>query len=346
MPAMRTTLLCKLAPILLAPYLLVQFAQAAQSPHRVSLALVQQTTQAPQTQTPQSKAPPPLAEMQQGRELIYQGKLDEALRRFEKISTDYPRSPAGDFYQIVTLIWKSRIDAKLDAGTREFDAKIESILDSVNTKAEALRAAPDHSIQDENDALYFLGSAAATRARISLYQNHGLPAAKQARLAEDLFEELIKRDPEYYDAYYAPGAIYYAVGMLTDTALAKVVVNMLGPKALPAGDIEKGRSYLSKAAQNAPLANIDAKLALLEIYALNENRFDLALPIAVELRSKYPANQVFTRYLMKVYSGLNDRKRLSEICKEVLGWVKEGRPYYGSFMKAEVDRYLAEAGDK
>src|SRR5215475_12530706 len=158
-----------------------------------------------------TKLKPSLVEMQQIRELIYVGKLDEALRGFEKISKEYPQSPAGDFYQIVTLIWQSRIDAKLDAGTRELDSRIETLLDAVNTKAEALRARPDRSMQEENDALYFLASAAATRARIALYQNHGLPAAKQARLAEDLFEDLIKRDPDYYDAYYAPAAIYYAV---------------------------------------------------------------------------------------------------------------------------------------
>src|SRR5262249_25271313 len=95
-----------------------------------------------------TKLKPSLVEMQQNRELIYLVKLDEALRGFEKISKEYPQSPAGDFYQIVTLIWQSRIDAKLDAGTRELDSRIETLLESVNAKAEALRARADRSIQE------------------------------------------------------------------------------------------------------------------------------------------------------------------------------------------------------
>jgi hypothetical protein len=283
-------------------------------------------------------------QIKQWRELIYRGEYDEALRRFAALSREFPASPAGDFYQAVTLIWRSRVDAKLDAGTRDYDNQIEALFATVSSKAEAIRAAADKTRQDEVEALYYLGSAAAARARIALYQNHGIPAAKQAREAQDLFEELMKLDPHYYDAYYAPGAIYYAVGLLVDSALAKLVVQLLGQKSLPTGDIERGRSYLMTAADKSPLADVDAKLALLEIYVLNENRFDAGLPLAVELEKKYPNNQTFARYLLRVYAGLKDRQKLAETAQRILQRVKEGKPGYGAFVKAEANRYLGEAG--
>jgi tetratricopeptide (TPR) repeat protein len=287
---------------------------------------------------------PKLEELRQTRELIYRGEYDEAIRRFAEVSTKHPESPAGDFYQVVTLIWQSRVDAKLDAGTRDYDERIEELLNSVTSKAEAIRARPTKTKEDEVESLYYLGSVAATRARIALYQNHGIPAAKQARLAQDLFEDLLKLDSRHYDAYYAPGAIYYAVGLLVDSALAKVVVQMLGAKSLPAGDIERGRSYLKTAAEKSPLADVDAKLALLEIYVLNENRFDLAEPIARELYAKYPSNQTFARYLLRVYAGLKDGKKLAETAKQVLKKVKDGEPNFGAYVKAEAERFLADAG--
>jgi outer membrane protein assembly factor BamD (BamD/ComL family) len=289
------------------------------------------------------KREPPLDRLRHARESIYKGDYDEALKRFSAISTEYPASPAGDLYQAVTLIWRSRVDAKLDAGTREYDDRIEALLTSLTAKAEAIRSAPAKTKQDEVESLYYLGTAAAARGRIALYQNHGIPAAKQARMAQDLFEELMKLDRNYYDAYYAPGAIYYAVGLLIDTTLAKLVVQMLGQKSLPVGDIERGRAYLKTAAEKSPLADIDAKLALLEIYALNESRFDLALPLARELHEKYPGNQTFARYLMRVYSGLKDKKKLADTAQQVLKRVRDGKPNFGTYVKAEAERYLAEA---
>jgi outer membrane protein assembly factor BamD (BamD/ComL family) len=289
------------------------------------------------------KREPPSDRLIAARDFIYKGDYDEAVRRFATISSEYPASPAGDFYQVVTLIWKSRVDAKLDAGTREFDDRIEALLTTTISKAEAVKASASKTRRDEVEALYYLGSAAAARARIGLYQNHGIVAAKQARMAQDIFEELMALDANYFDAYYAPGAIYYAVGLLVDSTLAKVVVQMLGQKSLPVGDIERGRSYLKTAAEKSHIADVDAKLALVEIYALNENKFDLALPLARELYHKYPNNQTFARYMLRVYAGLKDRTRLTEVAREILKKVKEGKPGFGAFVKAEAERYLAEA---
>jgi len=285
---------------------------------------------------------PSVEEIKQARELSYRGEYEEATRRFEAIASKYPRSPAGEFYKAVTLIWRSRVDAKLDAGTRDYDDQIEALLVSMIPKVEAIKAAAG-SKDDQVESLYYLGSAAGMRARIALYQNHGIPAAKQARLAQDLFDDLFKLDPNYFDAYYAPGAIYYAVGLLVDSTLAKLVVNMLGQKSLPAGDIARGRTYLTTAAEKAPLNDVDAKLGLVEIYALNENRFDLALPIARDLQAKYPYNQTFARYMLRIYAGLKDKTRLTQTAQQIIALVKEGKPNFGPFVKAEAERYLAEA---
>jgi tetratricopeptide (TPR) repeat protein len=289
------------------------------------------------------KREPPTERLVAARDFLNKGDYDEAARRFEAISAEYPASPAGDFYQVVTLIWRSRVDAKLDAGTREFDDRVEALITTTISKAEAVKASASKTRHDEVESLYYLGSAAAARARIGLYQNRGIIAAKQARLAQDIFEELMALDPNYFDAYYAPGAIYYAVGLLVDSALAKVVVQMLGARSLPVGDLERGRSFLKTASEKSRIADVDAKLALVEIYALNESRFDLALPLAKELYEKYPNNQTFARYMLRVYAGLKDKTRLTEMAREILKKVKEGKPNFGAFVKAEAERYLVEA---
>jgi hypothetical protein len=278
------------------------------------------------------------------RELISQGKYAAASERLGGLARKYADSPAGDFYQAVTLIWKSYVDApKLDAGSRAFDSEIEGLLLSAIKKAEAIKARSDKSKEEEVEALYYIGSAFAIRSRLSLYQDHAIPAARFARTSQDSFDALLKLDPNYADGYYAPGSIYYRVGLLTDSPLGRIATSMLGAKSLPKGDRERGLDYLKRAAEKGALTSTDAKLALLEIYTFNEGRFDQALVIARELQAKYPDNQTFARYLLRIYSGLKDRAKLTQMARQVLAQVKAGKPGYGPFMKAEADRYLAEA---
>ena len=278
------------------------------------------------------------------RELIFQGDYDGAIKGFEDVAQKYPRSPAGDFYHAVTLTWKSYVDARrLEKGDRKLDSEIESLLESAIKKAEAILARDDKSKEDRITALYYLGSAYSIRSRVSLFQNHALPAARHARTAQNHFEELIGLDPDYADAYFASGSIYYQVGLLTDSPIGRVATTMLGAKALPVGDREKGLKYLKTAAERGPSSSVDAKFALLEIYTFNENLFDEAATLARELQARYPENQTFWRYLLRAYAGLKDRPALDRTAKEILARAKEGKPNFGSFMKSEAQRFMAEA---
>ncbi len=285
----------------------------------------------------------PGREITEARELIFQGNYGEAQARFAEVSRKHPLSPEGDFYQAVALVWKSYVDAKLDSGSRDFDAQINDLLTSAIKKAEAIRARADKSKKEGEDALYYLGSAYAMRSRVSFYQNHGVPAARQARTAQDHLDSLIKTNPEYWDAYFALGSIYYRAGALMDSSLARLASAMLGAKALPAGDRERGLEYLRKAAEQSTLAGVDAKLALLEIYALSESRFDQSLALARQLRALYPHNQTFARYLLRSYAGLKDKRGLTQAARAVLAQVKGARAGFGLFMKREAEKYLAEA---
>jgi outer membrane protein assembly factor BamD (BamD/ComL family) len=283
-------------------------------------------------------------DISEGLELIFQGSYADAARRFDELSRNHPLSPAGDFYNAVALTWKSYTDAaKLDQGNRDNDDAIEAFLVSAIKKAERERAARARSKAEDVEALYYLGSAQAIRSRLSLYQNHAIPAARAARAAQNYFDELIKLDPDYTDAYFASGSIYYQVGLLTDSPVGKVATAVLGAKSLPVGDRERGLQYLKIAAERAPLARVDAQLSLLEIYTFKENNFDLAEALARKLYEKYPDNQTFARYLLRIYQGQKNRVKLNEVCKRVLARVKENRPNFGPFMKAEAERFMAAA---
>lgn len=277
-------------------------------------------------------------------ELVYQGRYDEALRAFGEMANKYPDKPDGDFYQAVALVWKSFVDApKLDAGARAFDGEIERLLASAIKKAEAQKARPGKSKAEESEALYYLGSSYAMRSRLNFYQNHAIPAARSARAAQDHFDALLKLDENYWDGYYASGSLYYRVGLLTDSPVGRLATSMLGSKSLPVGDRERGLNYLKTAAEKGTLASVDARLALLEAYAFNENRLADAVAIARELQAKYPGNQTFARYLLKLYAGLKNRVELTKTARQILASVKEGKPHFGAFMKAEAERALAQA---
>jgi len=282
-------------------------------------------------------------EIAASRELIFQGSYDEAVSRFADLSKRHADSPAGDFYQAVALIWKSYVDSKLEAGSRDHDEAINTALAFAIKKADAMRARPDKSKEDEVEALYYLGSALAIRSRLNFYQNHSVPAARYARAAQDHLNSLVKIDPGYTDAYFALGGIYYRAGVLLDSSIARLATSVLGAKALPEGDIDRGIGYLRLASDKSRFAGVDAKLALLEIYVPKGERLDEALGLARELQAKYPGNQTFARYLMRIYLGLKDRARLNQTARAVLARVKEGKPGFGAFMKAEANRFMLEA---
>jgi len=282
-------------------------------------------------------------EIASARELIFQGSYDEAVKRFTDLAASRAESPAGDFYQAVALLWKSYVDSKLEAGGRNYDEAINTAVASAIKKAEAMRARPNKSREDEVEALYYLGSALAIRSRLSFHQNQVVPAARSARAAQDHLNSLIKIDPSYSDAYFALGGIYYRAGVLLDSPVARLASSVLGSKALPAGDAERGVRYLKLASGNSRFAGVDAKLALLEIYVPKGEHLDEALGLARELQTRYPGNQTFARYLMRIYLGLKDRANLTRSARAVLARVKEGKPGFGTFMKAEAARFLLEA---
>jgi len=285
----------------------------------------------------------PQKEVALSRALMLQGSYDEAARRFAELAKSFPESPAGEFYQAVALTWKSYLDAKLETGSRQYDTQIEGLLDSAIKKAETQRSRAARTKAEEIESLYYLGSAYAMRSRMSFFQNHAIPAARHARKAQDYMNELIKLDPDYPDSYFAAGSIYYRVGLVTDSPLGQLASRMLGSKALPEGNRERGLQYLTVAAGRGVFTGEDAKLALLEVFTFNENRLDEALAIARDMQTKYPGNQTFSRYLLRIYLGLKDRAKLVETARQILGQVKAGRPNYGPFMKAEAEKFLAEA---
>ena len=290
---------------------------------------------------------PSSIEITESRELMLQGNYEEAARRFNTISDKHPESPAGEFYSAVTLIWKSYVDApKLDAGSRAFDAEIERLLAAAIKKAEALKARDTKSQADEIEALYYLGSSYAIRSRLNFYQNHAIPAARFARSSQDFFDALLKLDANYWDGYYASGGIYYRVGLLTDSPIGRAATAMLGAKSLPTGDRERGLNYLKTASEKGSITSVDAKLSLLEIYTFNENRFSDAATLARELQTQYPGNQTFARYSLKAQLGLKNRAEVQKTARQILALVKQGKPNFGAFMKAEAERALAEAGSR
>ncbi|MGA9767728.1 MAG: hypothetical protein WBV94_01710 [Blastocatellia bacterium] len=290
---------------------------------------------------------PSSQEIAETRELMLQGNYDEAARRAVALSDKHPESPAGEFYNAVALIWKSYVDApKLDAGSRAMDQEIERLLASAIKKAETIKARDTGSQQDEIEALYYLGSAYAIRSRLNFYQNHAIPAARYARTSQDHFDALLKLDRNYWDAYYASGSIYYRVGLLTDSPMGRVATTMLGAKSLPVGDRERGMNYLKTASEKGSFTSVDAKLALLEIYTFNESRFSDGVALARELQTKYPGNQTFARYLLKAHLGLKNRAEIQKTARQILALVKQGKPNFGAFMKAEAERALAESGSR
>ncbi|HEY6328456.1 MAG TPA: hypothetical protein VI756_03895 [Blastocatellia bacterium] len=234
----------------------------------------------------------------EGNTALYNLDYQKAREMFTQMTRDAPNNPAGYVYLannlwLETLNHSRRLSTSLyssdsfyvqtqesdvtDRGRdRQFNAYIEQAL---AVCAELLKKNPN-----DTEALYYRGSALGLSAGYKATVGRSFRGAIwDANKSIQIQREVLKLDPNYYDAYLSVGLYEYVIDSLP--LPWRVLARLAGLK----GSKERGIQELETVVQQGKYASDDARVVLVGIYG-REKRNDLALGQLDALAAKYPQN--------------------------------------------------------
>ncbi len=120
---------------------------------------------------------------------------------------------------------------------------------------------------DNMDALYCLGGAYGNTGRAYILNGQWWKGFWKGKKGFKLLKKVVKKDPDYYDAYLGLGIYHYFTATLPK--IAKVISILLGG---PMGDKEKGIREFELVRDNSTLLAIEARKILLRVSRWEEDR--------------------------------------------------------------------------
>ncbi|MBK7104266.1 MAG: hypothetical protein IPH62_03180 [Ignavibacteriae bacterium] len=260
---------------------------------------------------------------------IYNIKFDEAEKTFSHVQKDFPKHPAGKFFDAMIVWWKIMIDQDNEEYDEIFEEKLENVIDFCDDLLDE---------NDENvDAIFFKGGSLGFRGRLYSIRKEWFDAALDGKDALPLVYEAYEIDPKNEDVKLGFGIYnYYAEAIPEKYPFIKPAMMFI-----PKGDKKKGIEQLTTAAQKAKYAAIESKFFLLTSFYQFEEDFDKAQIYAEELTKMFPNNPIFEKYLGRIFIKKNDYTKASKIFKSLMDKNSQKLVGYNNKVLREASYYVA-----
>ncbi len=258
---------------------------------------------------------------------IYNIKFEEAESTFSIIKSEYPKHPAGKFFDAMILWWK----ILLDFDNREYDDEFINKIDIVVDYCDELLEEDPNNI----DALFFKGGALGFRGRLYAFRKSWFDAAMDGKDALPIVYQAYEANPNNVDVQLGFGIYnYYAAAIPKRFPFVEPFMFMF-----PEGNITEGLKQLEYASEHGKYSSIEATYTLVTIYLNFERDGYRAEPYAEKLRYMFPDNPSFHRYYAKLFIVGNDYAMADSIYGEIIEKVHDGALGYSSWMEREAYYY-------
>ena len=227
-----------------------------------------------------------------GIDLVFDMQFEQANKIFDEMIRMDPENPIGYFLKSKSYLWmyifctndKEHIEKYLELSSKTIDIA-KKMLDKN---------------EDDIDALFYIGNAYGYIGRWHGETGSWIKAFWYGRKGTNYLKKVIKKDPDYYDAYLGLGMYHYYVDVLPK--VIKALSFLLGGLE---GDSEKGIDEVILASSKGNLTRGEAKFLLAsEIYFNFEKNYETALPLLKELTTNYPHNHFYKLRLAECYRNL------------------------------------------
>lgn len=214
-----------------------------------------------------------------GIEANFAGRWDEAEATFAKIRVLDPDDPAGAFYPVTTLYWRSTLDPRNPETERPIRAGLERTVALAEARTE----------RDPKDAeAWFLGGQALVNLGQFVGERGDIwDGVSHAREGAGWLERALEIEPDNVDPYLTLGAYRYFMSQLP--SLLKWFDWLW---FIPKGDRDGGLRMLDECTRRCRLSRLGAEVMLMQIWAVFEHDGDRALAAAERMRARFPDNAV------------------------------------------------------
>lgn len=227
---------------------------------------------------------------------IYNLKFDDASLKFKEMQRKYPEDAKGYFYESLIYYYKAITsrDEKIFDKFMELTDNILDITDKALDKNE-----------NDIDALYYKGLTHSYRSLLMLNMNKSLlKAASNGNDGYRILSDIIKRKPDYYDAYMGLGLYKIAIGFVPEKF--QWLLSVIGFD----GNIRNGLEMLKTSMEKGRFTRTEAK-AYYSISSITEKEDENSASVnfAKQLSDEYPESPIF-----KLLYGamLQERGRIDE----------------------------------
>ncbi len=231
---------------------------------------------------------------------LFNYDFEAAEEIFERLDDQFPDFAAGP-YGHAAVIWTKvaqRVGAMRGSSHRgdryweqsgialvtdEEEQFFEDQLGEAKRRGERVRQ------RDPGDLLnlYYLGAVESIKAAWDgTVQRAYFSAGRAMRRAASLHREVLEADPDFADAYHAPGAQDYAIATLPRAL--RMLAFLFGMR----GEKERGLDWVARTAREGQRSRWGALWALV-LFMQREERMDDALTAVRTLREQFPRNPDF-----------------------------------------------------
>jgi tetratricopeptide (TPR) repeat protein len=255
--------------------------------------------------------------LRSGIEKAFNLETKSAIAYLQKAVEADRESPMG--YAFLALVQLSSYEMSFDPKDRE---RTQAAMTHYIREALARGEKRIEENPKDGQACFAMALAKVALVRLAIIQKHYSAAAKESSGAWNYLERTRHDDPLNYDVYYLRGLLHYHLNHLT--GMTRFVTSLL----ITSGDREKGLQELELASRKGDFLRDMAKAELTSVYVNYEKQPSRALPIAQELKKKYPRNYNFSFVLANTLSDLHRFKEAFAVAREIERGIQSGMPPY------------------
>jgi tetratricopeptide repeat protein len=268
--------------------------------------------------------------IQDGIDLIYGLRFEQADTHFEAIIEAAPESPVGYFFRAMVAWWRVLVDLEDTAHDAAFYGRLE---DCIQVCDQRLRQDPMNF-----DAILFKGGAIGFRGRLRGNRRQYLKAARDGLRCLPLLEHSRRLEPTNRDILFGQGIYnYFAEVIPREIPLVRPLMLLLrkGNRAL-------GLSQLADVADQGQYARVEAAYFLAQIFMLFEDDRAAAQEYLEYLNARYPANALFHLRLARLSAERGQWRKAVELFSSWVERSRRGESGYHCHGRLEALYYLGK----
>jgi hypothetical protein len=248
---------------------------------------------------------------------MYNYKFERAEKQFQILKLKYPEHPLPYFLMGLSTWWKMMPNLKVES----YDDTFLAYMDTTIMKGEELYDVE----KSKAEAAFFLSAAHGFKAEFYGERDSYTKATFAGKNALNYLNEY-KDNNELSPEFMYGVALYnyYEVWIRENYPLLKPILFFFAN-----GDKKLGVKQLEEVSKDAFYTRTEAQYQLIKIYSSSEeNKDNLALPIARYLHNTYPDNAYFHRLHARAAYYTSQNLELEPLCLDILRKIDSGATGY------------------